>query len=268
MKELKSKDLNFIKAAFIKEPTENKTRKKTVLLFIPILLLVAGLGSFGVLQIRYLANAAELNRLMEQIATLSGDAGYQKAVAAYNQITSLSAEYDNANQVQTALDSYPDFSKSFFTQVEACITNQITVSSYDYSAADGLFVMSGKAVGIVETAAFVRRLRNLGLFSELNYTGYSEEQVETAVETTSETDEEIAALQKTADTAAATAAANPEDVSAQLAAQIAAMQLASAKSAAKEETEDTTQVTVTGSGNYLFEITGILKSKDVSTNGE
>jgi hypothetical protein len=191
------------------------------------------------------------------ITEIESNSTYQQAVKIKNQIAILEEENKNAEQLQITLNSYPQLSISFFNQLNYCITNQITIISYDYNAGDGFFTINGKANGIAETAAFVDRLRQTGLFYALDYGGYTEELIEEVAENT-ETDE-LAELQKTADETAAIAAANPDDVSAQLAAQIAAMQLSTAKQSAANDT-DNAEVTTIGSGNYLFAVTGILNN--------
>lgn len=259
MKELKVKDLNFINAAFKKEPMNSETKKKIILFGVPILIVVLCLGSFGILQLQYLKSNMSANTYTTAISDLENSSTYQQAVEIEKKISNLQEENDNAEALQSALNSYPEMSQIFFSQLNRCITSQISITSYNYTADDGLFVIEGKANGISETAAYVQRLRNTGLFYQLEYSGYNEEMVEQKADTT-ESDTELAQLQQTADETAAIAAANPDDVSAQLAAQIAAMQLATAKQSAANDTTAPEQVTTTGNGYYLFAITGILNN--------
>lgn len=257
MKELKAKDLNFINAAFKKEPMDSGKKRKIFLISIPVLIVVLCLGSFGILQLQHLKSNRNMDHYKETISTLENSSTYQQAGEIEKKLAGLQDESNNAEALQSALNSYPEMSQIFFSQLNSCLTSQISITSYAYTAEDGLFVIEGKARGIEETASYVQRLRNTGLFSKLEYSGYNEELVEKKDDTT-QSDATLTQLQKTADETAAIAAANPSDVSAQLAAQIAAMQLSNAKQTAAIPTNEPGAVTTTGSGSYLFAITGIL----------
>ncbi len=80
------------------------------------------------------------------------------------------------------------------------------------------------------------------------------------------TRQELENLAANAKAAAAKAAENPADSAAQLSAQIAAQRLAEAQAAAEEQRK-TAAVTLSGSGQYRFVITGHLQAKGGGGDG-
>lgn len=258
MNELRKKDLNFIKAAHIKRTTNTRERNKKLLIILPTAFIVLNLLVFSVLKLFYVYKVHVAKQQENTITALSADNDYQRAAQLQATIAALQTQYDEAMAIKNTISASPLPPLRFFNELGNLTTNQVKISNYTFSTEEGKVVFNGKANGISETAAFVKRLRSSGFFSDVSYTGYTEEQVTKTTTTKTAKTEALQEMEKAAAAAAATAAANPGDVSAQMAAQLAAMQLATAKKEAAEDSHQT-QVTVSGSGSYLFVITATVK---------
>ncbi len=178
MKALSKKDLNFARAEELSGKPSGKAPsgqgKRMALIVFPFLLLVAGLMVWGGLQWQYRSDSRKAENQAVQVGSILGDSGYRQALLAEKRMKELETEYRNAWTVRQALDSYPSLSQAFFQTILSSAGTQAEITGFVYSASDGLLVMTGTAYGILDTAEFVGRLRQTGLFESISYTGYTE----------------------------------------------------------------------------------------------
>ena len=167
-------DLNFIRAAGIRQKTEKSVRSKRHLWpLLPAALLFVGMGTWGLLQWRTTSLEKEKANCTAAIQAIQADTSYQQAIALETELAGLQKNNTVAAAVRNAVDSYPTLSKSLFTKLAAAAGGTITVNGYSYHAADGLLTLNGQTNNAVEIAAFVQRLRQTDLFTSLSYSGYS-----------------------------------------------------------------------------------------------
>lgn len=177
MKALQQRDLDFLQASAVKRKDKKQSNGKLIALVVfPAALLIAGVGSWGFLQWKNTSLEQKKAQYSETLNNLDSDEDYQQALALEQEAGVLNSNYKEASEMQAALQSYPEFTKSFFDQLKTAAGTKISILSYSYTASDGLLQLRGTADGVSQTAVFVNALRNTGLFSALSYSGYTKEQ--------------------------------------------------------------------------------------------
>lgn len=156
---------------------QNEKDKKRIpagpLLCIISVLVVALAGGFCLFQIHIV-----LNPQLEPLLTYSQNADNISAYAAAQALTrteeTLSSELENLNSVADNVNSFPQLDESVYGAVDQCAGQTVTVTSFSYLRSDGTVTIEGYAGTQLETAAFVKRLREQSAFSGIAHYGYGE----------------------------------------------------------------------------------------------
>ena len=179
MKQLQQKDLNFLKASQPVQQTEKKRGLKPLVILFPILLLVAGLGSWGFLQLQAFSLYGQISDAKQALQSLKADEKYAQLQTTEQSLAGLQTKVTNARLARAAMDSYPSLTASVFDTIGQCAGGSVRITAYSYIAADGLLHISGQAAGIADAALFESKLRYSGLFASLGYAGYTLDQTAT-----------------------------------------------------------------------------------------
>lgn len=176
MNRLQPKRINLIQALRAKEPADRSVLRKRILTAVPCCLAAGCLLAFGVLQGLRLMDEAKMNSCVIAVGDMANNARYQQALDTMEEIESLQGDISRAKELRGALDSYPALNRDFFAAVNGCVSGGIQLSGIDYSAADTLLLLRGSCPSAEEISAFVQRLRETELFSEITYSGYSKQE--------------------------------------------------------------------------------------------
>lgn len=172
MKQLQSKDINFLRMLQPVQQAKQKGSKKGLLVIPPLLMLILGIGAWGLLQWQHWIYVKQTDTCAKQIEDIKTDAQYIQAREAEEKLAALQEKVKEAQLVRDALDSYPMLTGSLFETIQQCAGETIEITGYSYNAVDGLFIISGKAQGISDAAVFVGKLRVSGIYATLGYTGH------------------------------------------------------------------------------------------------
>ncbi|MEG1523943.1 MAG: hypothetical protein RRZ24_08945 [Clostridia bacterium] len=147
-------------------------QKRQVLVFLP-LMVIAGLMliSAGVLLVNNMYKTQRIYQISERISAIQSD---------YLAAQSLSLQYEESVALNDRLavenaqfNLHPLLTRALFTDVRTCAGNIFEINHYFYDEANGTLVIDANAASVNEVPKLVERLRGTGLFSSVQYTGYT-----------------------------------------------------------------------------------------------
>lgn len=152
--------------------TQGEKSGKLLTLVLPLALVaLLLLGFAGKLLLDNREKSAELTALDGEIASLTG--AYDNAQALEARRDEAAAIYERLAGARFLFTLPPAPTKALFTQVRACAEGVFNISQYDFNAATGVLTIDASAASVNEVPQFVQRLRDTGLFSLVQYTGYT-----------------------------------------------------------------------------------------------
>lgn len=164
-------NINFY-AAYQEATRERRTTGKgTLAILALVLLLVALAGAFLSVKLKNLQKQAALDGVNGKIAQLSD---------AYNEVTQLSEQSAALQQTADELESdaafatiYPAPDENLFTQVNACAGETFNISVFRYNEETATLEIDASAPSVNDMPKLVSALRGTGLFSSVQYVGYT-----------------------------------------------------------------------------------------------
>ena len=172
MNRLLNKDLDLLSAIRRNEEKDRAKTKRLLIYLFPAFLLKFFLLIFGILRLTGFFTQLEMNRLQKSIAEITASEQYQAAAENELKITTLNTYHSNLQLVRDAADSFPELTQNLFDAIETAAGGSAVVNQMSYQNSTGVLLLIGSTSDARETANFVERLRNTGLFSGITYTGY------------------------------------------------------------------------------------------------
>lgn len=171
---LAQKDMNFLERyQIVVEGKEKAT--DPVKLFMPVLI------ALGIIVVIFLIvkgvdigiNISNKN-LNSYITDTSNVTNYKQAVALSKEIKSVNTKEGELVSMMSAVKTYPSINTEFFSTMAATATaNGITVGSMSYDNTTGLISYTATTTSVTAIPSYVAALRDTGLFSAVEYTGYT-----------------------------------------------------------------------------------------------
>lgn len=174
MSSTKAKDINFYSS--FEDPTKKENEKKTIGLAIGgavVILLVGGIG----------AGFAYTQTLAAEIDSLQSEANDPTLLKKISEAESMSQEtvtlnirikiyQDNDQEIQNSNSIKEKITNTLMEEVKNCESSGATVSAFSYANGTCSFTISAPTEE--KCADYVQRLRNTGLFYQVDYSGYSQ----------------------------------------------------------------------------------------------
>lgn len=153
-----------------REQNEKSSKLLTWILPLALLLLIL-LGVAGKLFLDNKERQETLDALDAQIAAMSKEYDDARALEALRD--EKDAAYQSLAGARFLFEMYPAPTKDLFKQVLDCADNIFNISQYEYVETMGRLVIDASADSVNEVPQFVQRLRDTGLFSLVQYIGYT-----------------------------------------------------------------------------------------------
>lgn len=172
-KTIKQRDLNLLLALDRSrvKPVRRRKHFLAISVLALILLLFAAGGAF------YFLRIGEMIDEREALRGYINDPGHQSDLDAANALSSESAaskdKADALTQFFANENSYPDLSGEQLMQALALTDNQINITHVDYDRRNGVLTLTGVSSTTTRISLYAAGLHNSGIFSEINYEGYS-----------------------------------------------------------------------------------------------
>lgn len=173
MKRMQGNGINLYEGYLQKSKREHGGKSaKLFTMLLPLLLLILVLGGFaGKILLDNREKNKELAALDEQIASLS--AAYEETQTLAVHRDDVVTTYESLSAARFLFELYPAPTKELFTEVIDCADRIFNISEYEYNETTGILVIDASAASVNEVPQFVQRLRDTGLFSLVQYTGYT-----------------------------------------------------------------------------------------------
>ena len=138
-----------------------------------IAVLIVVLAVFVILEAILIGFKAKNKSLDKYINDPNNIASYNEALAVKKETETVNAAKANMESLLTAIDTYPNVGKDFFAKVASVATkNNVTITNYSFANENGWLNLACNASATKDITQFVRDLETLGLFGNVNYTGF------------------------------------------------------------------------------------------------
>ena len=165
-KTIKQRDLNLLLALDRSrvKPVRRRKHFLAISVLALILLLFAAGGAF------YFLRIGEMIDEREALRGYINDPGHQSDLDAANALSSESAASKDKADV---LNTFPFLWGEQLMQALALTDNQINITHVDYDRRNGVLTLTGVSSTTTRISLYAAGLHNSGIFSEINYEGYS-----------------------------------------------------------------------------------------------
>ncbi|MDO4541574.1 MAG: hypothetical protein Q4C00_01930 [Bacillota bacterium] len=171
-KMLKKKNINFYAAYYRKPAADSATVKKRLIYGVPggiaVVMLIAG----GVIYGQIIYNNMKINDIVEYLEQPEVAAAYEEAGA----VLADKEQFEHEIQYFTAIEqdkaTYPVFSSDDITRIYGTGSGGTSIKGMAYDVSTGILTVTAEAPRYDYAAQTVAALRNLGLFEDVQYSGY------------------------------------------------------------------------------------------------
>lgn len=171
-KVLKKKNIDFYAAYYRKPPADKETVKKRIIYGIPggvaAVMLIAG----GVIYGQIIYNNVKVNEVVEYLNQPDIQTSYEAAKAVVTDKESFQGELDYFTGVEDNLGTYPVLTSDDITRVYASASGGTSIQGIGYDSETGVLTVNAEAPQYKYAAQTVSTLRGLGIFSDVEYSGY------------------------------------------------------------------------------------------------
>lgn len=172
-KRLKRKNIDFY-SAFYKKPALDKTQlKKNAVIVAPVAILMICLLITGIMYCDTFyktAKAQEINASLEDVNIQEAVETAQKLESDIEATQSKKTYLTEMNQI---IASYPTFTSETFSKIFATASGGTTYNTIAYDAGSGILTISAQAPEMDYAAKSAAALRAMGVFSGIQYQGYT-----------------------------------------------------------------------------------------------
>ena len=187
-KQLANKDINLLAVYKVKkEPSKHASLIKMAAL--PGIGAIVFLTIFGVQMFRIHNLESDTDDLNAQIAALQEQMANDPDAERQAQYLADMQTLTQLKQLHEDLESYPELSQNTFDQILLASDLNVDVTSFSYVRESQVITLQIEGAYANDTENFVRRLKTSGVFSKVDYSGYSMVEQSVPVEdTTAATD--------------------------------------------------------------------------------
>ncbi len=165
--------LNILKeSAQVKEAKQNAVLRQ---LLPPLAVFgICAVLSIGI-AVRNVITSLEVRSLEEWIADDSVQEQYGEALRLQQKSDDLRASMNQVNQTNRNLQTYPDLTEEMISTLTAAGGSGLDVEIRSLDMETGTLGFDAVSENVIDIPGYVGRLQDTGLFSEVNYTGYTYE---------------------------------------------------------------------------------------------
>lgn len=171
-KVLKKKNIDFYAAYYRKPPADKETVKKRIIYGVPggvaIVMLIAG----GVIYGQIIYNNMKISEVVEYLNQPDIQTAYESASAVVADKDNFQRELEYFTAIEADLATYPVLTSDDITRVYASGSGGTSIQGISYESETGVITITAEAPQYRYAAATVATLRGLGIFSDVQYTGY------------------------------------------------------------------------------------------------
>lgn len=181
---LANKDINLLAVYKIKrEPSKYASLIKA--LAFPGIAAVVFLTIFGVQTYRIHNLKSDTDKINKEVAALQEQMANDPNAEKQAKYIADMATLTQLKQLKEDLESYPELNQNTFDQILLASDVNVDVTSFSYVRESQVITLQIQGIYANDTENFVRRLKTSGLFSKVDYSGYSK--VEQTIPTTTTT---------------------------------------------------------------------------------
>ena len=171
-KMLKKKNINFYAAFYRKPAADRATVKKRLIYGIPGGIAAVMLVSGGVIYGQIIYHNIKINEIVEYLEQPEIAESYKEAATVAADKAAFESEVKYFTAINDQLGTYPVFSSDDITRIYGAAAGEVSLKAFSYDSQTGVVTLSAEAPKLDYAAQTAASLRNLGLFSEVQYSGY------------------------------------------------------------------------------------------------
>ncbi|MDR3305838.1 MAG: hypothetical protein LBS85_07455 [Clostridiales Family XIII bacterium] len=171
---IKQKDINLILAMDRKAgDTSGKAGGRVLILVIILIIVLCGAGySFYYTEMNVLKGQAETVELYLNDPTVQ--AAYEASFAAQDQARRMTAAMEELTSVLINLSGYPDMNGEQFAEIYGFAGTRVALTGMTYNRSSGVLQFNAACDTVTGVPIFITQLRMSGIFSDVQYQGYTE----------------------------------------------------------------------------------------------
>lgn len=179
-KSLANKDINLLAVYKVKkEPSKYASSIK--LIAIPAVAAIVFLTIFGVQTFRIHQLKSDTDDIYKEVSALQEKIAKDPNAEKQAKYVADMATFTQLKQLKEDLLSYPELNQNTFDQILLASDINVDVTSFSYVRESQVITLQIQGVYANDTENFVRKLKTSGIFSKVDYSGYS--MVEQTIET-------------------------------------------------------------------------------------
>lgn len=185
---LKEKDINLLEAC--KKKKEPSKYEEAMKYAIPPIVIVLLFGSiFGYFKWQQMQLQNETEEVNAQIAKIEKEQNADGKEMKLQELQDLNTEYTNIQNLYAMMNSYPQLSKEVIDGIFRATGTYLDILSFNYTQESAVLSLSVRTPFISQTDAVIRRLKETGLFADVQYSGFTSEDMVAEVTTPQESEQ-------------------------------------------------------------------------------
>jgi hypothetical protein len=173
---MKNRDINLLLA--LDHQKVNARKGKGISIVVPILVIVLVAVAMGAGYSYFYNNTSEIRAQKEAIELYLSDpattAAYNESLSAQSESARMAAEMSALRDVILNITSYPNLTGGDLDQVREIAGSRIKLAPMTYDKTSGVLSFNATSDTVTGVPLFVAQMRISGIFSDVQYQGYSE----------------------------------------------------------------------------------------------
>lgn len=179
---LKEKDINLLEVC--KKKKEPSKYEELIKYAIPPIAIILIFGSiFGYFKWQEHAINGKIDDVNAQIAQIEKEQNTDGKEQKLQELQELNTEYINVSNLYTMMNSYPQLNKEILNGIFNSAGNYLKIKGFNYTQESAVLTLSVETPYISQTDAIIRRLKETGLFEDVQYSGFTSEDMVAEVTT-------------------------------------------------------------------------------------
>lgn len=186
---LKDKDINLLNVCEKKKEARKYTAAMKYAI-LPVSMGVVLLGVFLGFTIYNHSLDTKISDTQDEIKKVQDQLANDPNLERYNSLLSAKKDLEKYTRIYKNMQSYPELSQNTFDKILVASGSDVNVTTFSYVRESQIITLQIEATSANSSEEFVRRLKNLSIFSAVDYSGYArqEKEIITQDTTTPQTD--------------------------------------------------------------------------------
>lgn len=169
---IKDKDINLLEA--YKQKREPSKYEAVLKYSAPPIAIVLLFGSmFGFFKFREIMALREIDEINQQIAKIEAEQNADGQQEKYQELQLLNAEFQRLTMLYQNMNSYPELTQEIVNGIFQATGTSVEVRSISYVQESAILSLNLRTPYLSQTDAVIRRLKETGLFADVQYSGYT-----------------------------------------------------------------------------------------------